>query len=114
MSNAVPRQRVSGFNANLDLVLELLTLEQALGLLGLSFSIVAGSRLLRLCRDLDGLLDRCRKSLSRPLVNGLYRLNVDIGDDELVAGKCKLECGWATSQRCCGANQDARRLTNRG
>mmetsp|Transcript_37380 Transcript_37380/g.99546 ORF Transcript_37380/g.99546 Transcript_37380/m.99546 type:complete len:319 (+) Transcript_37380:307-1263(+) len=69
----------------LDLVLELLALEEADRLLRLAFRVVPCGGLLRLGGDLDGLLHRVGKRVACALVHRLHRLDVDVGDDELVA-----------------------------
>lgn len=54
----VPKQLLLALETYLDLILELLALKQALGLLSLAFGIVTGGSLLRLCCDLNRLLNR--------------------------------------------------------
>ena len=43
-----------------------------------------GGSLLRVCGDLDGELHGLLQGVARALVNGLHRLDVDTGDDQVV------------------------------
>mmetsp|Transcript_4165 Transcript_4165/g.14696 ORF Transcript_4165/g.14696 Transcript_4165/m.14696 type:complete len:771 (-) Transcript_4165:86-2398(-) len=66
------------------LVRDLLPLKEAASLLLLALGLMPGSGLLRLGRDLDGHLHGLLERVAGALVNGLHRLDVDVGDHQVV------------------------------
>jgi len=66
------------------LVGQLLAFEAAAGLLVEALSLLAGCGLLRLGCDLDGQLDRLLERVACALVDGLHRLDIDVGHDQVV------------------------------
>jgi hypothetical protein len=72
---------------SLSLVEELLTLKTTTSLLLTTLSLVTGGGLLGLGGDLDSELNGLLKSVTSTLINGLNRLDINVGDHQIIGSE---------------------------